>query len=92
MISHIMSGSLISLCRSDTVEPILSLSIFPADFSSKDKVTNWVRIFSGFDKIEIKAFEKILEQKQRSVRNIHIFLFVFCLLIQGRLLLNYMVY
>ncbi|KAL2495632.1 hypothetical protein Fot_39389 [Forsythia ovata] len=51
--------------RSDTIEPILCLSLFPTDFSVKDKVTNWVRIFSGFDKIEVKALEKILEQKQR---------------------------
>ncbi|XP_073299020.1 sister chromatid cohesion protein PDS5 homolog A-like [Primulina huaijiensis] len=51
--------------RSDIVEPILSLSLFPADFSIKDKVLNWIRIFSGFDKVEVKALEKILEQKQR---------------------------
>ncbi|KAI3466488.1 hypothetical protein Pfo_023151 [Paulownia fortunei] len=51
--------------RSDAIEPILSLSVFPADFSVKDKVTDWVRIFSGFDKVEVKALEKILEQKQR---------------------------
>ncbi|XP_075505571.1 sister chromatid cohesion protein PDS5 homolog A-like isoform X1 [Primulina tabacum] len=51
--------------RSDIVEPILSLSLFPDDFSVKDKVLNWIRIFSGFDKVEVKALEKILEQKQR---------------------------
>ncbi|KAL8046058.1 hypothetical protein ABFX02_08G154700 [Erythranthe guttata] len=51
--------------RSDAIEPILSLSLFPADFSTKDKVTSWVRIFSGFEKVEVKALEKILEQKQR---------------------------
>ncbi|CAA2986797.1 sister chromatid cohesion PDS5 homolog A isoform X1 [Olea europaea subsp. europaea] len=51
--------------RSDTIERILCLSLFPTDFSVKDKVTNWVRIFSGFDKVEVKALEKILEQKQR---------------------------
>ncbi|KAK6124541.1 hypothetical protein DH2020_041711 [Rehmannia glutinosa] len=51
--------------RSDIIEPILSLSLFPSDFSVKDKVKNWVRIFSGFDKVEVKALEKILEQKQR---------------------------
>ncbi|KAL6562372.1 hypothetical protein OROGR_003379 [Orobanche gracilis] len=51
--------------RSDTIEPILSLSLFPNDFPVKDKVTHWVRIFSGFDKVEVKALEKILEQKQR---------------------------
>ncbi|XP_011086272.1 sister chromatid cohesion protein PDS5 homolog B isoform X2 [Sesamum indicum] len=51
--------------RSDAIEPIISLSLFPVDFSVKDKVANWVRIFSGFDKVEVKALEKILEQKQR---------------------------
>ncbi|KAG8385890.1 hypothetical protein BUALT_Bualt03G0092100 [Buddleja alternifolia] len=51
--------------RSDTIETILSLSLFPTDFSVKDKVTKWIRIFSGFDKVEVKALEKILEQKQR---------------------------
>ncbi|KAH6768773.1 binding protein [Perilla frutescens var. frutescens] len=51
--------------RSDTIEPILSLSLFPTDFPVKDKVKKWVCIFSGFDKVEVKALEKILEQKQR---------------------------
>ncbi|CAA2987957.1 sister chromatid cohesion PDS5 homolog A isoform X1 [Olea europaea subsp. europaea] len=51
--------------RSDTIEPILCLSLFPSDYSVKDKVTGWIRVFSGFDKVEVKALEKILEQKQR---------------------------
>ncbi|GER48127.1 sister chromatid cohesion protein pds5 [Striga asiatica] len=51
--------------RLDTIEPILSLSLFPAEFSVKDKVARWVRLFSAFDKVEVKALEKILEQKQR---------------------------
>ncbi|KAK9057901.1 hypothetical protein SSX86_022740 [Deinandra increscens subsp. villosa] len=51
--------------RSDTVEYILCTSLFPAGFSVKDKVRMWVRLFSKFDKVEIKALEKILEQKQR---------------------------
>lgn len=54
-----------SLCRSDAVESILCLSLFPTEFSAKDKVKNWVRSFAGFDKVEVKALEKILEQKQR---------------------------
>ncbi|KAJ0791644.1 putative sister chromatid cohesion protein Pds5 [Helianthus annuus] len=53
--------------RSDTVECILCTSLFPAEFSVKDKVRTWVRLFSKFDKVEIKALEKILEQKQRFV-------------------------
>ncbi|KAL7212411.1 hypothetical protein ACSBR2_015154 [Camellia fascicularis] len=51
--------------RSDTIEPILCRSLFPIEFSVKQKVGNWVRLFSGFDKVEVKALEKILEQKQR---------------------------
>ncbi|KAI3682841.1 hypothetical protein L1987_83148 [Smallanthus sonchifolius] len=51
--------------RSDTVEYILCTSLFPAGFSVKDKVKTWIRLFSKFDKVEIKALEKILEQKQR---------------------------
>lgn len=58
---------LFSGCRSDTVEHILCTSLFPAEFSVKDNVKTWVRLFSKFDKVEIKALEKILEQKQRFV-------------------------
>ncbi|XP_057765095.1 sister chromatid cohesion protein PDS5 homolog A isoform X2 [Salvia miltiorrhiza] len=60
--------------RSDTIEPILSLSLFPADFPVKDKVKKWVCIFSGFDKVEVKALEKILEQKQRLQQEMHKYL------------------
>ncbi|KAA8537266.1 hypothetical protein F0562_027047 [Nyssa sinensis] len=51
--------------RSDMIEPILCMSLFPTEFSVKDKVRKWVRVFSGFDKVEVKALEKIMEQKQR---------------------------
>ncbi|GFY91653.1 binding protein [Actinidia rufa] len=51
--------------RSDATEPILCGSLFPDEFSVKERVGNWIRIFSGFDKVEVKALEKILEQKQR---------------------------
>ncbi|XP_040362062.1 sister chromatid cohesion protein PDS5 homolog B isoform X1 [Rosa chinensis] len=51
--------------RSDTIENVLCESLFPTDFSTKDKVKHWVRVFSVFDKVEVKALEKILEQKQR---------------------------
>lgn len=51
--------------RSDTIESVLCGLLFPTEFSIKDKVQHWVRVFSGFDKVEIKALEKILEQKQR---------------------------
>lgn len=51
--------------RSDTIESVLCGLLFPIEFSIKDKVQHWVRVFSGFDKVEVKALEKILEQKQR---------------------------
>ncbi|OIT18711.1 hypothetical protein A4A49_43650, partial [Nicotiana attenuata] len=51
--------------RSDIVEHILCSSLFPSEFSVKDKVKNWVRVFLSFDKVEIRALEKLLEQKQR---------------------------
>ncbi|KAF3451892.1 hypothetical protein FNV43_RR07988 [Rhamnella rubrinervis] len=51
--------------RSDTIESVLCGSLFPTEFSIKDKVQHWVRVFSGFDKVDVKALEKILEQKQR---------------------------
>lgn len=54
-------------CRSDTIEYILCSSLFPSDFSVRDKVKHWIQIFSGFDKVETKAFEKILEQRQRCI-------------------------
>ncbi|KAL5574829.1 hypothetical protein UlMin_016528 [Ulmus minor] len=51
--------------RSDVIESVLCGSLFPNEFSIKDKVRHWVRLFSVFDKVEIKALEKVLEQKQR---------------------------
>lgn len=51
--------------RSDIVEHILCSSLFPNEFSVKDKVKNWVKVFSSFDKVEVRALEKLLEQKQR---------------------------
>ncbi|CAI9270247.1 unnamed protein product [Lactuca saligna] len=51
--------------RSDTVEYILCTSLFPPEFSVGDKVKTWVKLLSKFDKVEVKALEKILEQKQR---------------------------
>ncbi|XP_039070317.1 sister chromatid cohesion protein PDS5 homolog B-like isoform X1 [Hibiscus syriacus] len=51
--------------RSETIESVLCGSLFPTEFSIRDKVKCWIRVFSGFDKIEIKALERMLEQKQR---------------------------
>ncbi|KAI3974585.1 hypothetical protein MKX01_004500 [Papaver californicum] len=51
--------------RSETIEMVLCESLFPGHFSIRDKVKIWVKIFSGFDKFEVKALEKIMEQKQR---------------------------
>ncbi|KAG4401440.1 hypothetical protein GLYMA_07G268200v4 [Glycine max] len=51
--------------RSDIIESVLCGSLFPVEFSISDIVKHWIGIFSGFDKVEVKALEKILEQKQR---------------------------
>ncbi|KAL9254883.1 Sister chromatid cohesion protein PDS5 homolog A-like protein [Drosera capensis] len=51
--------------RSDAIEAILSGPLFPSEFTVQDLVNQWVMIFSGLDKVEAKAMEKILEQKQR---------------------------
>ncbi|KAL2932207.1 Sister chromatid cohesion protein PDS5-like protein B [Bienertia sinuspersici] len=51
--------------RSDAIESILCGPLFPAEFAVKDIVELWIRIFAGLDKVEVKALEKILEQKQR---------------------------
>ncbi|PKI66430.1 hypothetical protein CRG98_013232 [Punica granatum] len=51
--------------RSETIESVLYSSLFPSEIPIKGRVKCWVRFFSGFDKVEIKALERILEQKQR---------------------------
>ncbi|XP_022716254.1 sister chromatid cohesion protein PDS5 homolog A-like isoform X2 [Durio zibethinus] len=51
--------------RLDTIESVLCGFLFPTEFSIRDKVKCWIRVFSGFDKIEVKALERMLEQKQR---------------------------
>jgi len=56
-----------SFCRSDIIESILCESLFPSEFTINDIVKHWVGIFSRFDKVEVKALEKILEQKQRYI-------------------------
>ncbi|XP_023738214.1 sister chromatid cohesion protein PDS5 homolog A isoform X1 [Lactuca sativa] len=49
----------------NTIEHILSSSLFPVELSVKDKVKNWVKLFSKFDKVEVNALEMILEERQR---------------------------
>nr|XP_043623301.1 sister chromatid cohesion protein PDS5 homolog B-like isoform X2 [Erigeron canadensis] len=49
----------------NTVEQILCNSLFPVDISIRYKVKTWVKLFSKFDKVELNALEKILEQKER---------------------------
>lgn len=51
--------------RSDAIESIFCGPLFPAEFSVKDIVEHWIRMLAGLDKVEVKALEKILEQKQR---------------------------
>ncbi|GAB4830723.1 hypothetical protein Ancab_004756 [Ancistrocladus abbreviatus] len=51
--------------RSDAIESILCGSLFPSEFNVRDLVHQWMRVFPGLDKVEVKALEKIMEQKQR---------------------------
>ncbi|XP_068463177.1 sister chromatid cohesion protein PDS5 homolog A-like isoform X2 [Phaseolus vulgaris] len=51
--------------RSDIIESVLCGSLFPLEFSVSVIAKHWIGIFSGFDRVEVKALEKILEQKQR---------------------------
>lgn len=76
-------------CRSDAIESVLSGPLFPNAVSTKDKVKHWVRVFSGFDKVEVKALEKLLEQKQRFVQNAWFgnWVWIFCVTFTRSLLL-----
>ncbi|KAD4982238.1 hypothetical protein E3N88_18909 [Mikania micrantha] len=58
----------------DTTEQILCTSLFPVEFTIKDKVKKWVKLFSNFDEVEVKALEKLLEQKQRLQLELHKYL------------------
>ncbi|KAH9611596.1 hypothetical protein KSS87_009864 [Heliosperma pusillum] len=51
--------------RSDAIESVLCGALFPSEFAVKDVVNHWIRILGRLDKVEVKALEKILEQKQR---------------------------
>lgn len=51
--------------RSDTIEAVLCGSLFPSEFAMNDIVKHWIDIFSGLDNVEVRALERILEQKQR---------------------------
>ncbi|KAI4371180.1 hypothetical protein MLD38_019446 [Melastoma candidum] len=51
--------------RSESIESVLHGSLYPSGMSVKEKVKCWVRFFAVFDKVEVKALERILEQKQR---------------------------
>ncbi|KAJ6991866.1 sister chromatid cohesion protein PDS5 [Populus alba x Populus x berolinensis] len=52
-------------CLSDTIEFVLCGSLFPTECAAEDRSKHWVRVFSVLDRVEVKALEKILEQKQR---------------------------
>lgn len=59
------------LCRSETIEFILCGSLFPPDLTIRERVKHWIKVFSTFDKVEVKALEQILLQKQRLVMMHH---------------------
>eukprot|EP00268_Persea_americana_P056177 TRINITY_DN6598_c0_g1_i2.p1 TRINITY_DN6598_c0_g1~~TRINITY_DN6598_c0_g1_i2.p1 ORF type:complete len:1598 (+),score=356.34 TRINITY_DN6598_c0_g1_i2:124-4917(+) len=51
--------------RSETIEAVLCGSLSPTEFSVKDKVKLWVTVLCVFEKVDTKALEKLLVQKQR---------------------------
>lgn len=51
--------------RSETIEFILCGSLFPRDSTITERVKSCVMFFSTFDKVEVKALQQILLQKQR---------------------------
>lgn len=60
--------------RSDAIEAILCGPLFPTEFTVKDMIEHWISILARLDKVEIKALEKILEQKQRLQQEMHKYL------------------
>ncbi|KAL5199789.1 hypothetical protein ABZP36_020992 [Zizania latifolia] len=51
--------------RPESIESILCGSLFPPEFPTKERVKHWVTAVTHFDKVEMKALEQILLQKQR---------------------------
>ncbi|XP_062233052.1 sister chromatid cohesion protein PDS5 homolog A-like [Phragmites australis] len=51
--------------RPESIESILCGSLFPPEFPTKGRVKHWVTAVAHFDKVELKALEQILLQKQR---------------------------
>lgn len=51
--------------RFESIDSILCGSLFPPEFPVKGRVNHWVSAVTHFDKVEIKALEQILLQKQR---------------------------
>ncbi|PKA59812.1 DNA mismatch repair protein MSH6 [Apostasia shenzhenica] len=51
--------------RSETIEFIMCGMLFPPDLATRDRVKHWIKAFSALDKVEVKALEQILLQKQR---------------------------
>ncbi|KAL6596671.1 hypothetical protein ACP70R_047314 [Stipagrostis hirtigluma subsp. patula] len=51
--------------RPESIESILCGSLFPPEFPTKERVKHWVTAVTHFGKVETKALEQILMQKQR---------------------------
>ncbi|KAK8944554.1 hypothetical protein KSP39_PZI007591 [Platanthera zijinensis] len=51
--------------RSESIELILCGSLFPRNMTITERVKSCVKFFSTFDKVEVKALQQILLQKQR---------------------------
>ena len=49
------------------MEVVFSEQLFPADFPVIERTKCWISFFSAFDENDVKALERILQQKQRSL-------------------------
>lgn len=53
------------VCRAQDLEIVISEQLFPLEFSTENRVRCWIVSFDAFDEKCVKAFEKILSDKQR---------------------------
>jgi hypothetical protein len=51
--------------RAQAMELVFSEQLFPADFPVVERAKCWISFFSVFDENDVKALERILQQKQR---------------------------
>lgn len=55
----------LSARRAQGMELVFSEQLFPSGFPVQERVKCWIAFFSAFDSNDVKALERILQQKQR---------------------------